>query len=82
MNTDKIRGVLNLVFMILAVASVIVYFACDDHKVFINYYFCSHYEVAAYFFRTYIPWVGDTGHISAGAAYHSVASALGSAFPA
>ncbi|MBR4047964.1 MAG: hypothetical protein IKK07_05860 [Bacteroides sp.] len=34
MNTDKIRGVLNLVFMILAVASVIVYFACDDHKVF------------------------------------------------
>lgn len=34
MNTDKIRGVLNLVFLILAVASVIIYFVCDDYKVF------------------------------------------------
>ena len=34
MNTDKIRSVLNMLFLILEVASVIVYFACDDYKAF------------------------------------------------
>ena len=36
MNPDKIRNILNILFMILAVASIIVYFvAKDDVKLFI-----------------------------------------------
>lgn len=36
MNPDKIRNILNILFMILAVASIIVYFvAKDDFKLFI-----------------------------------------------
>ena len=36
MNPDKIRNVLNIVFIILAIASVIIYFvARDDFKLFI-----------------------------------------------
>ena len=40
MNPDKIRNVLNILFMILAVAAIITYFvAKDDFKMFI--YVCS-----------------------------------------
>ena len=39
MNPDKIRSVLNLLFLVLAVASVITYYAVDNFKVFI--YLCS-----------------------------------------
>jgi len=40
MNPDKIRNVLNILFMILALAAIITYFvAKDDFKVFI--YVCS-----------------------------------------
>ena len=36
MNPDKIRNVLNILFMILAVAAIITYFvAKDDFKIFI-----------------------------------------------
>ena len=36
MNPDKIRNVLNILFMILAVAAIITYFvAKDDFKTFI-----------------------------------------------
>ncbi len=36
MNPDKIRGVLNALFLLLALASIIVYFvAKDDFKLFI-----------------------------------------------
>lgn len=36
MDSDKIRNVLNILFLILALASVIVYFAAkDDFKLFI-----------------------------------------------
>lgn len=36
MNTDKIRNVLNILFLILALASIIVYIvARDDFKLFI-----------------------------------------------
>ena len=36
MNPDKIRNVLNILFMILAVAAIITYFvATDDCKMFI-----------------------------------------------
>ncbi len=38
MNPDKIRNILNVLFMILALAAIIVYFAVDDFKVFI--YIC------------------------------------------
>lgn len=38
MNTDKIRSLLNLLFMIGAVASIILYFAVDDKKIF--FYVC------------------------------------------
>ena len=40
------------------------------------------YEMDSCDIWVYFPWVGDIGHIPAGAAHHSVASALGSAFPA
>ena len=37
MNPDKIRNVLNILFMILAVAAIITYFvAKDDFKMFIR----------------------------------------------
>ena len=37
MNPDKIRNVLNILFMILAVAAIITYFvAKDDFKMFID----------------------------------------------
>ena len=37
MNPDKIRNVLNILFMILALAAIITYFvAKDDFKVFIS----------------------------------------------
>ena len=40
MNPDKIRNVLNILFLILALASIIVYIvARDDFKLFI--YVCS-----------------------------------------
>lgn len=45
MNPDKIRNVLNLLFLILAVASIIIYYAADDFKLFI--YTCG----AAIFFK-------------------------------
>ena len=35
MNPDKIRNVLNILFMILALAAIIVYFVADDFKIFI-----------------------------------------------
>ena len=38
MNPDKIRNVLNLLFLILALAAIIVYFVTDDFKVFM--YIC------------------------------------------
>ncbi len=34
MDPDKIRNILNILFIILTIATVIVYFACDDFKVF------------------------------------------------
>ena len=34
MAPDKIRGILNILFLILALASIIVYFAVSDFKVF------------------------------------------------
>lgn len=39
MNPDKIRNVLNILFMIGALASILIYFAVDDKKVF--FYVCS-----------------------------------------
>lgn len=41
MNTDKIRNVLNILFILLAIATIIVYFTIgkEDFKVFI--YVCS-----------------------------------------
>ncbi|MEG1562490.1 MAG: hypothetical protein RR365_01970 [Bacteroides sp.] len=38
MNPDKIRNVLNILFMVLALAAIIVYFAADDFKLF--FYVC------------------------------------------
>ncbi|MBP6064613.1 hypothetical protein [Bacteroides sp.] len=38
MNPDKIRNILNVLFMVLALAAIIVYFAVADFKVFI--YLC------------------------------------------
>ena len=35
MNPDKIRNVLNILFIILALAAIIVYFVADDFKIFI-----------------------------------------------
>ena len=35
MNPDKIRNVLNILFMILALAAIIVYFVADVFKIFI-----------------------------------------------
>lgn len=35
MNLDKFRKVLNILFLIGAVASVIIYFTVDDFKLFI-----------------------------------------------
>ena len=35
MNTDTIRSILNIVFMVLAVASVITYFVVEDFTTFI-----------------------------------------------
>lgn len=35
MNPDKIRNVLNILFLILALAAIITYFAVDDFKIFI-----------------------------------------------
>lgn len=34
MNPDKIRNVLNVLFLILALAAIILYFAADDFKIF------------------------------------------------
>lgn len=45
METDKIRNVLNIIFMVLAVAAVVVYFTVDDFTVFL--YTCG----AAIFFK-------------------------------
>ncbi|MBQ7350304.1 MAG: hypothetical protein IJW56_05415 [Bacteroides sp.] len=39
MDTDTIRRILNIVFMVLAVASVITYFVVEDFTTFI--YVCS-----------------------------------------
>ena len=39
MNTDTIRSILNIVFIIGAIASVICYYAVEDRHVFI--YVCS-----------------------------------------
>ncbi len=36
MNPDKIRNVLNILFMVLALAAIIIYFAAkDDFKLFV-----------------------------------------------
>lgn len=36
MNPDKIRNILNILFLILAIAAIIVYFAArDDFKLFL-----------------------------------------------
>ena len=35
MGTDKIRVILNIVFMLLAVVSVILYFVVEDYTTFI-----------------------------------------------
>lgn len=35
MNPDKIRNILNILFMIGALVSIIIYFAVDDKKVFL-----------------------------------------------
>ncbi|MDR0987917.1 MAG: hypothetical protein LBM06_00440 [Prevotellaceae bacterium] len=46
MNSDKVRNVLNILFMLLAVAAVIVYFvAKENHTLFL--YVCG----AAIFFK-------------------------------
>ena len=39
MNTDTIRRILNAVFMVLAIASVITYFVAEDYITFI--YVCA-----------------------------------------
>ena len=39
MNTDTIRSILNIVFIVLAIASVITYFMAEDYITFI--YVCS-----------------------------------------
>lgn len=39
MDTYRIRTILNIVFLVGAIASVICYFAVEDHHVFI--YVCS-----------------------------------------
>ncbi|MCC8188215.1 MAG: hypothetical protein LIP08_12110 [Bacteroides sp.] len=39
MNPDKIRGILNLLFLIGALASIITYFAVDDKRIF--FYVCA-----------------------------------------
>ena len=39
MNTDTIRSILNIVFIVLAIASVITYFVAEDYITFI--YVCS-----------------------------------------
>lgn len=38
MNPDKIRSVLNAIFLVGALASIVVYFAVEDKKVF--FYVC------------------------------------------
>lgn len=38
MNPDKVRRILNTIFLIGALVSIIVYFAVDDKKVF--FYIC------------------------------------------
>ena len=35
MNTDTIRSILNIVFIVLAIASVITYFVVEDFTTFI-----------------------------------------------
>ena len=35
MDTDKIRNILNIVFMLLALVAVIVYFTATDQRLFI-----------------------------------------------
>ena len=39
MNTDTLRSILNIVFIVLAIASVITYFVVEDFITFI--YVCS-----------------------------------------
>lgn len=39
MDTDLIRNILNIVFMVLALAAVITYFVANDFKIFI--YICA-----------------------------------------
>ncbi|KAA6338194.1 hypothetical protein EZS27_013789 [termite gut metagenome] len=35
MNPDKIRSILNILFLIATLVAVIVYFAVDDKKIFL-----------------------------------------------
>ena len=57
MNPDKIRNVLNILFMILAVAAIITYFvAKDDFKMFI-YVYCHSCGVMVYSGCTCAPQV-------------------------
>ncbi|WP_203558327.1 hypothetical protein [Bacteroides sp. 224] len=35
MNPDKIRGILNSIFLLGTLVSIIVYFAVDDKKIFL-----------------------------------------------
>lgn len=39
MNTSLIRNILNIIFMVLAIAAVITYFAATDFKTFL--YVCA-----------------------------------------
>ena len=52
METDKIRNVLNIIFLILAVAAVITYFVSDDFMDFV--YVCAvaiFFKVMEFFVR-------------------------------
>lgn len=52
MNTDKIRRILNSIFLTGALASIIVYFAVEDKKVFL--YLCGatlFFKVMEFFIR-------------------------------
>lgn len=52
MNPDKIRSILNILFLIGTVISIAVYFAVDDKKVF--FYVCAttlFFKVMEFFIR-------------------------------
>ncbi len=52
MGTDKIRSILNILFLIGAVASVILYYACEDKTVFFYVCGCSLFiKIMEYVYR-------------------------------